>query len=161
MEKLPELKTEERREPGTMDVIYGAYPPNIDMIAEAFPMALKPGVVFAYGDEIYVPSGKELTHHLKVHEAVHGLRQKEIGLDFWWQRYIEDEVFRYNEELIAHFGEYRSMIVENQTRPFRRKVIKFIAKKLAHPLYCCEGGFDRALKDLKKMERGHMDGGNK
>jgi len=141
-----------------MEVIYNKRPPNFDVIVKAFPMAANDGVVFAYGDEIYVPSGKELTHHLKVHEATHGIRQKEFGLDEWWQRYIEDEAFRYYEELVAHFSEYMSMISENDVRPYRRKCMGFIAQKLAHPLYGCKGGAAKAKRDLKSMEREYREG---
>lgn len=147
-----------RREEGQMDVIYGAYPPNIELLLEHFPNAAAPGVVFAYGDEIYVPSGKELTQELKVHEAVHGIRQKELGLDLWWQKYIEDEDFRYHEELIAHFAEFRALIAKNESRPYRRRAIKHIARKLAHPIYKFKGGIDKATRDLKKMEREYLEG---
>lgn len=143
---------------GKMDVIYSQYPPNFDIIVKAFPMAAKPGVVFAYGDRIYVPSGKPLTHALKVHEATHGIRQKEFGLDAWWQRYIEDDAFRYYEELVAHFSEYMAMIADNDNRPHRRRCIDFVAKKLAHPLYCCKGGKAKAKKDLKSMEIEYRQG---
>lgn len=143
-----------------MDIIYGQYPPNFEQIAEAFPMARNTGVVFAYGDEIYVPSGNELSHELKVHEAVHGIRQKELGLDLWWKRYIEDEAFRYHEELLAHFAEFRALIAENEARPYRRAVMKHIAKKMAHPVYKYKGGIDKATRDLKKMEREYLEGKN-
>lgn len=146
---------------GVMQVIYGKYPPNYETILEAFPMASNHGVVFAYGDEIYVPSGIELTHPLKVHEATHGIRQKEFGLDDWWSRYIEDEAFRYYEELVAHFAEYMAMVKESEhaSNPkFRRKIRRFIAKKLASPLYGCKGGITKAQRDLKNMEAEYREG---
>ena len=136
------------------EIIYGQYPPNYVEICQAIPTARGNGIVFAYGDKIFVPSGKELTHHLKVHEAIHCIRQKEIGVEFWWSKYLTDLRFRYQEELVAHAAEYDSLTREATNRNQRRASLKFVAARLASPLYGCGGGWKKAAADiLKENER--------
>lgn len=112
------------------------------------PAARRPGVVFTYGDKIFVPSGKQLTHSLKVHEAVHSIRQQELGVDFWWDRYLTDWRFRYNEELVAHQAEYRDLLRGYPNRNQRRMALKMVAQRLASPLYGGTGGWKQAADDI-------------
>lgn len=127
-----------------------SYPPNYEQIIAAIPSAAgRSGVIFAYGDTIHVPNGAEISHHLKVHEAVHGIRQKEIGIEFWWQKYLTDMAFRYHEELLAHAAEYNSMIESAVNRKQRKSSLKIVAKRLASSLYGCGGGWKKAAKDIE------------
>lgn len=130
------------------EIIYKQLPPNIGQICAIIPEARRPGVVFAYGDKIFVPSGQKLEHHLKVHEAVHCIRQKELGVDFWWDKYLTDMRFRYHEELVAHRAEYHSRIRGAMNRNERRTALKMVAKRLASPLYGCGGGWEKAAEDI-------------
>lgn len=130
------------------EIIYGQYPPNHAAICDAIPAARRPGIIFAYGDKIFVPSGIELTHHLKVHEATHCIRQKEFGVEAWWDRYLTDWRFRYYEELLAHRAEYRSMIRGQTNRNQRRMALKSVATRLASPLYGGVGGWKKAADDI-------------
>ena len=83
-----------------------------------------------------------------MHEAVHGIRQKEFGVEDWWDRYIEDKAFRYHEEMLAHRAEYLSMIRDGSNRNMRRMALKQVAKRLASPLYGCGGGWKKAAADI-------------
>ncbi len=132
----------------TMAIVNKAYPPNYQEIVKVLPGARGYGVIFSYGDKIYVPTGRPLEHHLKVHEAVHGIRQKELGVEFWWRRYLNDKVFRYHEELVAHRAEYLSRINEAEGRNQRRVILKQVAMRLAAPLYGCGGGWKKAADDI-------------
>jgi len=127
----------------------GAYPPNIDAIEKVFPMARKPGVVFAYGKVIYVPSGKVLSPEILRHELVHCTRQQQFGLDAWWDFYLRDDAFRYNEELLAHRAEYKEICEQHgMTRQQRKQILKHVAKKLSAALYGKMVTFEKAKKDL-------------
>lgn len=132
----------------TMEIIKGQLPPNYTEICKVFPAARNRGTIFAYGDKIYVPSGNDISHHLKVHEAVHGIRQKEIGVEFWWDKYLTDWRFRYHEELMAHRAEYLSMIRGEANRNQRRMALKLVASRLASPLYGVGGGWKKAANDI-------------
>ena len=126
------------------------YPPNYDLIVAAFPQCRRPGIIFAYAPCIYVPDGTKLSDPIKVHEAVHIIRQEEFGVDKWWEYYIEDKKFRYHEELLAHRAEYLAILKSNPNRSGRRVALKTVAQRLASPLYGCGGGWKKAAEDIKK-----------
>ena len=109
--------------------IVDAYPPNIDKIARALPGARRKGVMFSYGSIIYAPHGTRVSPALKAHEGVHGERQLEIGIEKWWDQYIDDKQFRFHEELLAHRAEYdwwRTFKAANR----RRMALYDIAQRL-------------------------------
>lgn len=115
-------------------------PPNFEAIHAVFPGAAGEGVVFAYGDKIYNPSGVTLPPELMAHELAHCERQNEMGLDAWWDRYLVDGDFRYEEELIAHIAEFKSIMSrynyqEHAISRVRERALDHVAKKLAAPLY--------------------------
>ena len=115
--------------------IINAFPPNIAAIRAKFNIAGR-GVVFAYGSAIYNPVGKELPQSIIRHEEVH-LREQKGDPEEWWDRYIKDKAFRLEQELMAHRMEYITMLQELNFpgRPARRRLVRFIAKKLASPIY--------------------------
>ena len=130
------------------EIIKHQYPPNIKEIWCLLPASRRNGVIFAYGDKIFVPSGAELSHALKVHEAVHCIRQKELGVEFWWDRYLTDAVFRYHEELMAHRAEYLAMIKGNPNRNLRRMSLKLVSQRLASPLYGATRSWKKCADDI-------------
>jgi len=77
------------------------YPPNILAIDAHFHTIGKP-ILYTYGDTIYNPLGVEMPDWLAAHEFTHVMQQAKSGPEAWWQRYIEDQEFRYTEELAAH-----------------------------------------------------------
>jgi len=133
-----------------MKIVRGEYPPNFEEIARAIPSARQQGVIFAYGEKLYMPTGGEVSEHLMKHEALHGKRQIKMGIKKWWSQYIVDKVFRYHEELLAHRVEYFSIINQRINRNQRRAALKYVAKRLASPLYGCGGGWKRAAADILK-----------
>lgn len=125
------------------------YPPNYTKICQVFPSARRNGVIFAYGDKIFVPSGNEISHHLKVHEAVHCIRQQEFGVELWWNRYLSDPAFCYHEELLAYRAEYISRMQDTPNRALRRATLKSIAQRLASPLYKSGKSWKQAAQDIE------------
>ena len=126
------------------------YPPNIKAIAERFPEALVRDTVFAYGDKIYRPSGRPLSPQIIVHENIHCYRQREVGVEIWWEKYLSDSDFMYNEELLAHAGEYQ-FVTENASRHVRRASLQLIAQRLASPLYGSVVSKAKAEKDILNL----------
>lgn len=105
-------------------------PPNYDRLEAAFG-PIGEGIVFAYGDEVYVPSGRPLPRHLVIHESVHLRQQKDVGgPDAWWDRYIDDPGFRLAQEVEAYRIQYRAM-----TRQERRSLGPALARDLSGPMY--------------------------
>lgn len=132
-------------------MIITARPPNFDQILAAFPDADKPGVIFAYGPDIYNPSGGDIPRALMVHESVHCSRQAE-GPNLWWDKYIADHEFRYTEELFAHIAEYRHRAQHYSDRNYHAKILQETARRLTAPLYNYQPPrtMQQALRDLKE-----------
>jgi hypothetical protein len=129
-------------------------PPNFDRIVEVFPFAIRPGVIFAYGEDIYNPTGIEIPPALEQHEAVHQLRQRVLtdGPEEWWELYLTNPAFRYHEELLAHATEYRAQLRRLDDRNRRAALLTSTARRLVAPLYNYQPPrtMQQALKDLKK-----------
>lgn len=111
------------------------YPPNIKRIAEVLPGAYKPGVIFTYGDTVYSPTVTDIRKELLAHEAVHVAQQADTGKDEWWDLYLKDTNFRMLQELEAHRVEYQMLAKMGYGRPYRRRYLQVIAKRLSGPLY--------------------------
>lgn len=105
-----------------------------DKIDAKFRVAGKP-VIFSWGDLIYNPMRITIPAHLMVHEAMHGERQVQWGIEQWWRDYIDSATFRLEEEILAHQVEYRTLLRESGNRRARRGHLKQVAKRLSAPLY--------------------------
>jgi hypothetical protein len=134
-------------------------PPNFEAILAAFPDADKPGVIFAYGHDIYSPSGLSITPALLAHENVHQERQlargKEHGTEAWWADYIAFAEFRYREELLAHVAEFIYQ-APRLDRNQRAKLLMSTAQRLTAPLYnySYKHTLSAAMRDLRwELER--------
>lgn len=125
--------------------IIKAPPPNYAEIIAAFPfVATQRGVFFCYGGTIFNPDGFTLRPSLVAHEREHSKRQNGNPAA-WWERYISDVEFRFNEELAAHRVEYASF--SGLPRNQRRLELRQIARRLAGPLY----GRLVSVREAKKM----------
>lgn len=136
-------------------------PPNFELILKAFPNADKPGVIFAYGEHIYNPSGGNIPVALMHHEAVHQNRQQDLGPasdltsvngpEKWWAQYLTDPEFRYREELLAHVAEYKAQ-APGLDGNLRAKLLMFTAARLCAPLYnyVPPRSMGNALRDIRQ-----------
>jgi hypothetical protein len=109
-----------------------ARPPNFEQILAAFPDAAKLGVIFAYGPDVYSPSGLSIAPALLAHESVHCERQRSDP-QYWWNSYIADAKFRYAEELLAHVAEFQAQRFSDRNQ--YAKLLMFTAARLVAPLY--------------------------
>jgi hypothetical protein len=115
--------------------IINGKPPNFKKIHAAFPLASRPGTIFTYGDTVYVIGAHDISPCLKAHEATHIEQQKKLGPEVWWERYIEDPAFRFEQELPAHRAEYRTFKAMERDRNRVSHALYTIADRLAGPLY--------------------------
>lgn len=126
------------------------YPPNIDKIEAALGARRKPGTLFCYGDKIYAPGSKgELPAQLVAHEEVHSTRQAQMGVDAWWDKYLSDPAFRYEEELMAHEVECDTFGQMHADRGARRRYARAVALRLSGALYGRMVRFEQALKTMR------------
>lgn len=93
-----------------MEIVY-AKPPNYEKVAEAFNIRDNSGIVFTYGNKLYVPGGEKISidKPLMKHEEVHARQQRDIGIEEWWERFLVDPGFRLSQELEAYREQYRAM----------------------------------------------------
>jgi hypothetical protein len=129
-------------------------PPNYKEICEAFPSVLKtPTVVFCWGDIIYSPSTDELPEALHAHENVHSDRQLQFegGPQKWWEKYLINKTFRFEEELLAHSIEYEYLALRSRSRKERRFFLRHISEKLASPIYGPMVSEDKAKQHIRKL----------
>jgi hypothetical protein len=125
------------------------YPPIIDKIDAKFNVRGKE-IIYAWGDTIYNPMNVLLPEFLIAHEEVHGKRQ---GLDIegWWDRYMEDIEFRYQEELHSHAREFRVRSTGVKDRNEINRLLHWSAARLAAPLYGNLTSINKAAQDIKKI----------
>ena len=112
-------------------------PPNFNEIVLVFPRAVNKGVIFAYDGKIYNPSNIVITPELMAHESIHCSRQgpdEESSIE-WWDRYLHEPDYRYNEELLAHRAEYLKALENAKNRKDKRSALKQTSQRLASPLY--------------------------
>jgi hypothetical protein len=127
-----------------MNIVVGR-PPNFEAIAQVLPGARGRETIFTYGDTIYISYAHVLPHWLLEHEAIHFVQQG-VEPELWWQTYLAEPKFRFEQELEAHQREY-VVAIERGNRHMRRMVLKAIAARLAGPLYghCCTKAKARRL----------------
>lgn len=114
--------------------VHSARPPNYEKVVRVFPKASQVGTIFTYGRAIYCLKGADgLDPSLFAHEQVHSDRQIAMGVEAWWDRYLVDNQFRFDEELAAHIVEYEHFA--GRGRNERKFYLRQIARRLAGPLY--------------------------
>lgn len=124
-----------------------AYPPNFSVLAKRFPIKGKPGILYAWGDTLYNPSGVKVTPWIMSHEEVHGGRQKRSGLDAWWDNYMKIPGYRLYEELLAHQAEWQAFLrySNEPSSPY----LDLIATRLSSPLYGSMVAYEDARLAIK------------
>lgn len=127
-------------------------PPNYPEICKRFPSIFgNSNILFTYGNNIYILREMDIPVWIMEHEKVHSVRQAEITPEEWWDKYLKEDDFRYNEELLAHRVEYQTYCIINHARNQRRLGLKEISKRLSSPMYGNCATFDRAKKDIKEV----------
>ena len=118
-----------------MKVIY-EYPPNIEEIDAKFNVKGKP-IIYTWGDIIYCPIYTVISPELYVHEGIHSKRQTSDlkNIEAWWARYLVDDEFRLNEELLAHKAEYRKFCDGNKDRNARNLYLNSVSSRLSSSMY--------------------------
>lgn len=115
--------------------IVNELPPNYDEVAKAFDIRGRKGIVFTYGDTVYVPFKKgSIPDHLKVHERTHSKQQ---GGDpaGWWNKYIRFPAFRLEQEIEAYRNQYLFFKSRNHSIKDQKLFLDSIASDLSSGMY--------------------------
>jgi len=81
----------------------------LDAVKSQWNVDWESNVIFTYEDTISTSSG-EMSEDLIAHEQTHIRQQAEMGADVWWKRYLEDDQFRYEQELEAYQNQYKWLV---------------------------------------------------
>lgn len=78
------------------------------------------GIVITYGDTVY--SKYDLSPDLIIHEGIHVKQQREIGVEEWWNRYLEDKDFRLSQEVEAYGAQIKFIktTIKDRNEIFKR-----------------------------------------
>lgn len=126
------------------------FPPNIDRIREKFP--LQGGEIFAWDGVVYTGDDgpTALPPELIAHEKVH-FRQQAGKPAEWWDRYIDDDEFRFEQEREAHVAEIKEFNRHNKDRNKRAYFKRRVAMRLAGPLYGNDLSISEAMSLLSDL----------
>lgn len=120
----------------------GRRPAIYKEIVKAFPEVKKRDIIITYGNKVY--SNQPLPDHLIAHETVHCEQQgwNDDAAAKWWDKYLTDPRFRYEQELAAYRAQYKEL-------PDKSAVVS-LAKDLSSPMYGGLTSFIKALGDITK-----------
>lgn len=124
-------------------------PPIWDMVVRAGMNPSEQTTVFAYGDAIYNPGGRTLPDDLVAHEETHCKQQKGKP-DEWWVRYIQDPLFRIDQEASAYAVQYKFICEREKDRNRRFVFLHQIATQLSGPTYGNVISQQGAMKMIKE-----------
>jgi hypothetical protein len=119
-------------------------PPNWQRIADTFPVDWN-SIIIAYYPNIHC--GVEVSNQKQAHEEIHLSRQRDLGVDLWWEYYLTNPSFRLNEEVEAYKVEVAWVKENIATRNQRRFLLDKIYSDLSGSVY----GFICSYDEAKRM----------
>jgi len=126
-------------------------PPIYNQIVEAG-MKPSPNAIYAYGNDIYNPSGQTISPDLIAHEETH-CRQQGTEPDAWWSRYIDDQYFRIKQEVEAYAVQFKFLCKTIKDRNRQDKILREISTILASPTYGSVIGSQSAYTMIKNKAK--------
>lgn len=121
-------------------------PPNFDILDEHFTID-KDSIVVTYHPNVYA-SGP-IPHDVLEHEGVHLKQQGEIGVEKWWERYLEDVEFRMEQELEAYRFQWQWLSQNVRDRNMLARHMNRIASDLSGPMYGNMIGYQDAVNKIR------------
>lgn len=123
-------------------------PNNLRETIASFGMLPHNGVIYTYGDTIYNPSGIDLPDHLITHEETH-CGQQGTDPDAWWDRYLQDQYFRIEQETAAYARQFAKICTRVRDRNQRNRILLDLSRILAGPVYGNVISKDAAFRAIK------------
>lgn len=105
--------------------------------------------LWTFGDTIYNPFNAYVDPYLEAHESVHCLQQGD-NPEEWWDNYLSNKEFRFEQELKAYRVQYRVIKDCIKDRNTQARLLFKIAGDLSSPMYGSMVGNIEALKLIKK-----------
>lgn len=107
----------------------------LQAVKDKFDVDWESNIVFAYDGQI-MTNGGIVTEDLVAHETTHFDQQEKVGgSDNWWRKYLEDEKFRFEQELEAYRNQYQFIKMISRDQKFINNNLAFFAEALSGPIY--------------------------
>lgn len=119
-------------------------PPNIEDIKKVF--TINDTTVFCYKDVLYNPNNCPLDIPIMEHETMHSRQQGDDPAG-WWKKYLEDPVFRLEQEVDAFSVQYIVQCKFIKNRDKRALNLQRLATTLSGNVY----GNIITYEDAKKI----------
>lgn len=109
-------------------------------------------VIFTYENLITTFNG-EMTEDLIAHEQTHVRQQLEYigGADAWWREYLDNDEFRFKQELQAYRNQYQWLVKNIKDRNEVARFLTHYAKSLSGAMYGNMCDFPTAMKMIKTV----------
>ncbi len=122
----------------------------LDAVKEKWDVNWTDPVIFTYGEVISSSSG-EMSEDLLAHEGHHIVQQTSFkgGPDAWWKKYLEDDQFRYGQELQCYRKQYNWSLNNVKDRNKLFNLLSQYAKVLSGPMYGDLIDYKDAMIDIK------------
>lgn len=125
----------------------------LDAVKKKWGVEWESRVIFTYGELITTYHG-EMTEDFIPHEMTHVRQQAEYpgGKDAWWQRYLEDDKFRLEQELEAYRNQYQWLLknpLVNKQERFEN--LKWYAVSLSGSMYGNIVSFFQAMSLISQL----------
>ena len=116
--------------------ITNEFPPQYiyNACVEKFGVSFRKGVIFTVGKNIHVFEKEKLTKDLIEHEITHVIQQMKMGVEKWWDKYLNDPEFRLEQEVEAYREQYKYAL-KAFDREDRRMFLNDISKHLSGYMY--------------------------
>ena len=109
-------------------------------------ITLEAGYVFTYGDTCHAI--KPIPDWLVPHEKVHVIQQSLITPKVWWEKWLADPNFRFEQELEAYRVQYK-WVCENKSESEAKKLLSDFANNLSGAMYGNIINYHKAMKKIK------------
>lgn len=106
------------------------------------------GVIIAYDGKIHCKF--DLPPDKIVHEKTHLAQQKKAGLKEWWDRYLNDDKFRLDQEVEAYRSEYQYVRSNVKDRNRRFNFLHLICVDLSSAMYGNLVDYNEAMRLIMK-----------
>lgn len=122
----------------------------LDSVKEKWGVKWENGTIFTYGDQISNCEGS-MTEDLMHHEPYHTKQQEKFGsVDGWWKKYLEDDEFRFEQELECYRKQYQWVKQNIQDRNEVFSQLMHYARSLSGPIYGNLCSMSEALDKIQK-----------
>jgi len=124
----------------------------LDAVKSQWNVDWESNVIFTYEDTISTSSG-EMSEDLIAHERTHTRQQAEMGADVWWKRYLEDDQFRYEQELEAYQNQYKWLVAHIKDRNEVTRFLMNYARSLSSGMYGNIVSFTTVIPMIKGVHK--------